>query len=218
VLDHIARHHADIDALLVTGDMVQSGGVATYRRLADYLDGLGLPWYWIPGNHDQPEALREAWGERPRTLTLAGWRILLLDSTADPDGRGGGSLAAEELARLRALEGDDPVLLVLHHNPIPVGSPWQDAIGLGNAGDFLRALAAIEAPVTVLFGHTHQAWDRVEQGVRLLGCPSTAVQFRKGTREPAVESTPPLSRPGYRWLELFDTGQVQSVLERIDLA
>lgn len=218
VLAHVARHHADANALLVTGDLVQGGGLATYRRLAGHLDWLGLPWYWIPGNHDQPDALHEAWGERPRSLTLAGWRILLLDSTADPDGRGGGSLITEDLARLEALEGPVPVLLVLHHNPMAVGSPWQDAIGLGNAGAFWRALASIEAPVTVLFGHTHQAWDRVEQGIRLLGCPSTAVQFRKETRTPVVESVPPLSRPGYRWLGLFDTGQVDSLLERIDLA
>ncbi|WP_207063872.1 metallophosphoesterase [Motiliproteus sp. SC1-56] len=218
VLDDIATRHADAAALLVSGDMRQEGGIDTYHRLRGYLDELGLPWYWVPGNHDDPQVLAQAWGAPPQAFEAGVWQVVLLDSTAHPDGQGGGALGAPELARLDALEGARPRLLVVHHNPMPVDSPWQDPISLANADAFWARLRQFTAPTAVLFGHTHQAWDLAREGIRLLGCPSTAVQFIKRQTEPRVVVEGEAARPGYRWVRLFDTGQLESGIARIAVA
>ena len=47
------------DAVLVTGDLVQDdpAGYAHFRRV---LGALGLPVLCLPGNHDEPEAMRRS--------------------------------------------------------------------------------------------------------------------------------------------------------------
>ena len=71
------------DAVLVTGDIVQDdpAGYPHFRRL---FGALGVPVLCIPGNHDEPEALRRELAGEPFVvgghLDLGRWRIVLLDS------------------------------------------------------------------------------------------------------------------------------------------
>src|ERR1700741_5614155 len=72
-----------VDALLVTGDIVQDdpAGYPHFRRL---FGALGLPVLCIPGNHDDPRAMRLELDAPPFVLgghvDLGRWRIVLLDS------------------------------------------------------------------------------------------------------------------------------------------
>ena len=54
-------------ALLVTGDIVQDdpGGYSHFRRV---FAGLGLPVLCLPGNHDEPEAMRRELAGEPFVL------------------------------------------------------------------------------------------------------------------------------------------------------
>ena len=58
----------------------------------------------------------------------------------------------------------------------------------------------------ILWGHVHQASDRVRQGVRLLSTPSTCAQFLPGSATFAMDTRP----PGYRWLDLHDDGRIET--------
>ncbi len=207
VLEHLQTQHSDLDALLLSGDLVHHGHRDAYRRLAGYLDRLAKPWYWIAGNHDSLAAMQQVRPPPSTPLICDGWQILLLDSTAAADGQGGGSLADAELQRLEAQlqsaqQAGASLLLVLHHNPLSVQSRWQDQIMLGNAECLWQLLGRYEVPVTLLFGHVHQHWDIIHQGVRLLGCPSTAVQFVRAQPQLLVETQGAAALPGYRWLKL----------------
>lgn len=207
VLQHVQRNHDDIDALVLSGDLVHHGHQDGYRRLADYMRRFDCPWYWIPGNHDCLSTMNIVRQNPSSGFSIPGWRVLLLDSTSSPDGRGAGALATSELKRLQqqlqlADSMGQSLLLVLHHNPMPVQSRWQDAIMLSNAAEFWALLERYSVAVTVLFGHLHQQWDLQRGGVRLLGCPATSVQFKANQSQLLIEDDGEQSAPGYRWLKL----------------
>ena len=52
VLLRLATLEPRPDFLMVTGDLAEGGDAATYRRLADRLGEVGIPFAVIPGNHD----------------------------------------------------------------------------------------------------------------------------------------------------------------------
>ncbi len=47
-------------AVVLSGDLVDSGKPEEYRALRAILDGLDMPFYLLPGNHDDRDNLRAA--------------------------------------------------------------------------------------------------------------------------------------------------------------
>lgn len=96
VMQHIEGETADL--LLLTGDLTHHAPAA-YDRLALSLQDLPFPSCWLPGNHDLIDEMARfsALGYNRKVVEQGAWRVILLDSTASPDGKGGGSLATEEL-------------------------------------------------------------------------------------------------------------------------
>ncbi len=208
----LERLPAAPDLLLISGDLCQDESLGGYIRLRELLAGLDLPVALLPGNHDHPVLLGAALARRaalaPAELWLGSWRLLLLSSHRPA--RTEGWLGPIQLAwlRRRLAGADGPVLLAVHHPPLPIGDPDFDAIGLHDAPLLLEALAACPHVAAVLCGHVHQHWQGSLPGrpeVPLLACPSTLCAF------PAVQPCP-LGRPddpGGRLLEL-GTGGVWS--------
>ena len=196
------------DALLVTGDLVQDdpGGYAHFRRL---FGALGLPVLCVPGNHDEPAAMRRELAGAPFVLDgfvdLGRWRIVLLD-TCIP-GSASGALSAPALAQLDnalATAGKRHCLVSLHHHPVPMSSRWLDRVGLTNANEFLHTIDAHRNVRAVVWGHVHQNYDALRKGVRLLATPSTCAQFAPNSDDFAVDRRP----PGYRTFELRPDGSL----------
>src|SRR3954451_23576679 len=48
------------DAVLITGDLTNDGTEEQYQHLRELLAPLKVPFYVIPGNHDDREAMRAA--------------------------------------------------------------------------------------------------------------------------------------------------------------
>ena len=200
-----------IDAILVTGDIAEDGRTATYRRFREEILNAGPPVLCIPGNHEDRTPLGEILSNPPLQLCgtrrLDRWYVILLDSHLP--GRDEGHLTAAELDRLdRELRaaGDSHVLVCVHHQPVPVGSPWLDAYGLANAGEFLSRIEAQGNVRAVVCGHVHQASDRMHGGVRFMSTPSTCAQFTPQTERCIMDLAP----PGYRWLELLPDGSLRT--------
>jgi Icc protein len=216
------RRFAPVDLLLLTGDLTHHGGPDAYRRLLDAVDGLARQRHWLPGNHDVAAAMQALEAQEPplgcKLIDTAHWRLLLLDSTAHPDGRGGGSLADAELAWLeQGLTGAGTrwVFIALHHNPVPLGSAWQDAIMLGNAPAFWAIVDRYPRVRALIFGHVHQQ-QQVRRGpLELFAAPSTAVQFQAGCPDFRLESDPGRAQPGYRYYELNADGTLIARLCRV---
>jgi Icc protein len=204
------------DAILVTGDIVHDDPRG-YEVFSREFAGLGVPVCCIPGNHDQATALSQILDRPPFQTTghldLGGWRVVLLDTSVP--GRDGGHLAP---AQLRMLEqalasATTPVLVCLHHHPVPVSSEWLDLIGLDNAAEFFRIIDAGQSVRGILWGHVHQQYDGLRRGVRLLATPSTCAQFLPHSQDFAIDGRP----PAFRTLELTSEGSIVTDLHWVDL-
>jgi Icc protein len=199
------------DAVLVTGDIGDDMSAAAYAHFKRALAGCGAPVFCLPGNHDDPALMTQLLtGEGFQycgSARFGAWGLVLLDTHVP--GRPHGRLAAGELERLdaelRSLH-DGPVMVCLHHPPVPVGSAWLDGVGLLNGTEFLDVIDRHSNVRCVLAGHVHQAFDVQRGGVRLLASPSTCAQFTPRTERCVMDDRP----PGYRWLGLNGDGSVST--------
>ncbi|SAK66281.1 phosphodiesterase [Caballeronia fortuita] len=177
------------DAVLVTGDLVDAGGIDEYRHLRTLLDTLAMPWRVIAGNHDDRANLRTVFGDRPELAGHDGFlqyafdtgdvRVIALD-TLDP-GFGAGRLCATRLDWLEAqlaASRDRPVMIAMHHPPIACGIGFMDDIRLA-PGDSRALDALVRAHPNVeriVCGHVHRAISARFGGTIVWCAPSTAHQ------------------------------------------
>ncbi len=204
------------DAVLLSGDLVHDERPEGYLYLRGRMQDLGIPFHAIPGNHDRVGLLAghldPGAGQRVRGVLVGGWHLVLLDSTLP--GEDGGRLGPDGLMALDLTLGACPglpTLVCLHHQPVPVGSPWLDGIGLAD-GEALLAVLARHAQVRgVVWGHVHQEFDGVRSGLRLLGTPSTCVQFLPDSADFALDTR----TPGLRWLDLLPDGDIETQVVRL---
>jgi len=214
VVEQVRREQPHLDLLLCTGDLSQDGSVASYEAFRRLTAPLEVPTRWLPGNHDEALVMaRVAQGsDLVQVVTdIGAWRIVLLNS-AVPDATHGW-LADEQLALLdQALAGtgERHCLVCLHHQPVDVGCAWIAPIGLRNADELWKHLRGYPQVKAVLWGHIHQPWDEVRDGLRLLASPSTCIQFAARSEEFQVSE----EQPGYRWLRLHADGRIESGFER----
>lgn len=204
------------DLALLTGDLVQDPCVSSYQRLKQRLTALDVHCYCLPGNHDDPRLMSELLPSEnvhvsPQIL-LDKWQIICLDSTIS--GKPNGRLSDEQLRLLEISlteHSDRYALIALHHHPIPSGSLWMDTMVLENADEFLTITQKYPHARVVVFGHVHQAMDEVYGRLRLLASPSTCFQFKPLSPDFAVDRAP----PGYRWIELYADGTIDTGVERL---
>jgi Icc protein len=216
VLEQLQTLQPQPDLLLLTGDLSQDETKASYQQLHTLIAPLNIPTYWLPGNHDQIEIMQQVLDTPPlstqKSFQQGGWNFILLNSAVP--GCVYGQLSAEDLAgleqQLQTL-GDRPTLLALHHPPLPIASDWMDDINLHNAAALFAVLERHPQVKLVLFGHIHQEFDQLYQGVRYLGAPSTCVQFKPKSRSFAVDEL----KPGFRLLTLYADGTFTTDVKRV---
>ena len=215
VLDLVREQQPRIDVLLVTGDLSDQGSCASYRRVLQATRDFGAHARWLPGNHDDPAALRKALGNDPRlqrTLLLGNWQIIMLDSSVR--GEVGGCLAASELEALKICLDAHPdhfALICVHHQVLPVGCEWLDRQCVSNAEHFWGLLSRYPQVRAVLSGHVHQRFEDIYSDVRVMASPSTCVQFAPNSADFRVDT----EMPGYRWFELHPNGRFCTGVERV---
>src|SRR5215469_9574786 len=185
--------------VLVTGDCSADGSEASYLRLAGKLQRLGAPVYYIPGNHDDAQRMARLLAGRAinpgdklmQDFDAEGWRFILLDSSV-PD-QDWGALGKEQLQWLRdalAQRQAMPTMVVVHHNPLPIGSAWLDTMTIADADELLPILDAAPQVRAVLFGHIHQE-STVERGsTKYMSVPSTFFQFKPRSATFAEDHVP----------------------------
>jgi Icc protein len=216
VLDLARQRHWPPDLVLTTGDLVHDGSVQAYARFLRHFSDLGAPVYSLPGNHDAAATLY-ARLQQPSVQAIhhvlcAGWQFCLLDTSVP--GSEGGHLAASELQRLDAqltAHPDHHALVCLHHQPVPVGSPWLDTMAVDNAAELFAVLDRHPQVRGLLWGHVHQDFHQLRNGVHLIASPSTCIQFAPDSTDFALDDAP----PGYRWLELQADGRIDTGVERL---
>ncbi len=172
------------DLLLATGDLTESGTLASYRTLKSLCDVLPFPVLPALGNHDIRANFCEVFADTPRVggfvqyATDAGpLRIIVLD-TLDEGHHGGGfdALRADWLAAELARSAK-PTIIVLHHPPIETGNGWMtedlDAPWVHRLRD---AIAGQSHVIRLVTGHLHRAIVTSWHGTTVAVCPSSAPQ------------------------------------------
>jgi len=190
------EHSGKLDLLLATGDLSQDGTTASYDYLAQSFDDMGVATFWLPGNHDDSDAIREhfkgKWIHASKHVLIGNWQIVLLNSTIK--GEVYGRVPATQLEFLsRALNAypDRHALVCLHHQALDCGSEWLDLKGLQE--------------------HVHQESDQVIDDIRWMSTPSSCVQFKPGSKDFALGS----EAPGYRHLSLYADGRIEAAVHRV---
>ncbi|MCA1991172.1 MAG: 3',5'-cyclic-AMP phosphodiesterase [Coleofasciculus sp. S288] len=216
VLEHLQELLPQPDLLLLTGDLSQDGKLKSYECLQNWLTPLGIPTYWLPGNHDQPTVMEQVLNQAPifpqKSFQAGGWQFLLLNSAVC--GCVHGHLSPESLDWLDCQlqrTGEQPTLISLHHPPLLVNSKWLDRSTLQNSEELLKVIDRYPQVRLVVFGHIHQELERKRRGVRYLGTPSTCIQFMPESTEFGLDT----SDPGFRLINLYPDGTFKTRVERV---
>ena len=211
-------NYTDLDLLLLTGDLSQDASAASYRYLATRFTELGLPTFWIPGNHDDDSIMREHLRGScifsARQVLVGHWQIVLLDSTIP--GEVGGRVSARQLEFLdNALRAhpERHALVCLHHQAIAAGSEWIDDKGLQQSRQLVAALKSQANVKAVLWGHVHQQAHHHIDGIDWMSTPSSCKQFNPASKTFATDDL----APGYRFLSLFADGSIDTEVQRVDI-
>jgi 3',5'-cyclic-AMP phosphodiesterase len=216
-IDALGQLEGTPSFVLVSGDCSADGSEASYLRLAGKLQRLGAPAYYLPGNHDDAARMARLLAGRSlasgdkltQEFEADGWRFLLLDSSV-PD-QDWGALGKEQIAWLQASlahKPTTPTMVIVHHNPVPVGSAWLDTMTIADADDLLPVLDAATQVSAVLYGHVHQEAAETRGATKYLSAPSTFFQFKPKAATFGSDSVP----PGARIVHLDPTGFTTAVL------
>ena len=163
------------DLVVVSGDLTQRAKPQQFRQARRFLEGLGLPFLAVPGNHDVPmyrfwERLFDRYGAYRRHFStdlepyfsddeveIAGFNTAF-NLTVDNGRFTGRQLAAvgERFSAGRSDSGRSPVRIAVAHHPLaalPELMGWRTA---RRSGEALNTFAAAGVDL-VLAGHVHVA-------------------------------------------------------------
>jgi Icc protein len=202
------------DMVVISGDLVDFGQAEEYAVLAPVLGQLAMPFYLVPGNHDEREALFAAFGSQAclpvgNPGDTLDWvenafavRLIGLDSTIP--GAHGGGLTDRQLAWLDqqlAEQPGTPTLLVLHHPPFITGIGHMDREPFANAAAFEAVVHRHPHVERLLCGHLHRPIQKRFGGTLVNVCPGTSHQIVLDL-QPEAPAHFTLEPPGYllhRW-------------------
>lgn len=168
------------DLVVVSGDFTQVGTEAEFRAARAFLDGLGLPYFAVPGNHDVParnllRRLFDPYGAYRRYINdeleplLERNGVVVAGIRTSRRARAElnwahGSISRGQLERLATrLEGTAPgaVRIVVAHHPLmqPEG-PVEKPMRLVRRADLALETFARLGVRLVLSGHFHLSYTR----------------------------------------------------------
>ncbi len=174
-------------AVVLTGDLTDFGRPQEYERLARLLSPLTMPWFLLPGNHDDRDQMRRSFPQHQYlgtdgfvqySLALGEVQLIAIDTVES--GASHGRLCQDRLAWLsQALDRhrDQPVVIAMHHPPFQTGIGHMDRIGLLEGADDLAALVSQHPNVErIMCGHLHRTIYRRFAGTVVSTAPSPAHQ------------------------------------------
>ncbi|NBS96232.1 MAG: phosphodiesterase [Betaproteobacteria bacterium] len=186
-VDALLRLPQKPDALILTGDLTDFGQETEYRRLAQVLSRLDMPYYLMPGNHDDRDNLRSTFPDHTYlgaegfiqySMTVRDMRIIALDTT-EP-GQEAGRLCQARIDWLRTELARDtftPTVIAMHHPPFKTMIAAMDEVGLlEGAGELATIVAARSNVHRILCGHLHRTIFSGFAGTVASTAPSPAHQ------------------------------------------
>ena len=184
-----------LDAVVMTGDLADHGDPEEYAQLFAALP-QDLPTLVLAGNHDLTGPLQAALSDHGAApdlnaaLQLPGIHVIGLDSHLDGNDEGVLDEHALDYARDQLAQGEEPVVLAMHHPPVPVGHSLMDRFGLQNPADLAALVEGSDRVIGIFTGHVHTALAATFAGVPLAGAPGIVSTMRLGSRtDPVSDAT-----------------------------
>lgn len=215
-VEHLNALSPQPDAVVVTGDLTDTGSPREYARLRSIIGQLRATVYLCPGNHDDRKALLAEFADHEYLMADANFahyvieglpvRLISLDSTIA--GEDGGALCDIRRSWLEAKlqeAQDRPTILYMHHPPFTTGIDAMDAIGLSDSRPFADLISRHPNVLGVWCGHLHRPITSRWAGTVVTTCPSTAHQVALDLR-PSAPLTFVAGQPGYQvhWFNDID--------------
>ncbi|AQT55474.1 TPA: metallophosphoesterase [Serratia marcescens] len=190
IVDFIESNDEQINAdlIMVTGDISHDGGEASYERFFKTMCDVSLPFYVIPGNHDNKQVLHYVSDKYDCGLNVNSfgdkdWRILSVDSVVDNEDYG--FIKNKELVDFEKevlASRSKKIAVFLHHHPIQVGTPIVDNCMLKNASEFLDICQRLNVSF-IGSGHAHTLFQRKIGDTLVSVSPAACSQWKNGTKE-----------------------------------
>ncbi len=164
--------------VLIGGDVANDKGtIAEYQAAKSALAEFQLPFYLMPGNHDDRDNMKTMFPDHGYMFSPDGFihyvieqpemDVIALDTVIP--GKLHGALCEKRLAWLKgALKAkkDKPVLIAMHHPPFKVGIEKIDDLRCVEGVDELAQLLQSHGKVQgILCGHVHRRVDLMWHGI-----------------------------------------------------
>ncbi|MCG2608566.1 MULTISPECIES: 3',5'-cyclic-AMP phosphodiesterase [unclassified Acinetobacter] len=213
IIKQIQQHYPNTDAIIHTGDLAQVPVAETYSRYLSFMQALGIPFYQIPGNHDDLDLFPFYQNkDEAQAIHFGKWSFVLLNSAVQD--RTDGWIEQEQLQqldRLLAKLQQQFVIVACHHHPFEMQSKWIDQHILKNTENLTDILAKHSNVKAVIFGHVHQDSWHEWQHIQFFSTPSTCVQFKPLSEDFALDN----EAPGFRVLHLKANGELETQIYRV---
>ncbi len=212
-VEHINASQPRPDIVVVSGDLVDFGRADEYAVLKPELERLHMPFYLVPGNHDDREHLLAAFADHlylplsadaPLDWVVEQYPVRLIGMDSTIVGEHGGRLdygQIDWLHRQLSRRPDVPTILILHHPPFISGIGHMDQQPFGNAAALEEMIALHPQVERVLCGHLHRPMQRRFGGSMVCVCPGTSHQIVLDLAEsaPAHFNLEPAGYLLHRW-------------------
>jgi Icc protein len=181
---HINKLSPRPDVVLVTGDITDFGRPEEYTQAGLLLNQLIMPYFVIPGNHDQPDAMRVEFSDHCYLpahgfiqYVIEDFPIRMIGLDTQVIGKPYGLMCQERLNWLEQQlvdQTDKPTLLFMHHPPFKTGIKHMDVQNCRNSealGDLVKRHRQIKF---ILCGHVHRQIEVAWHGTIAAIGPSPA--------------------------------------------
>ena len=217
VLSQCQKRYKNIDFLLFTGDISQTGTEESYALFKSIIGQCGIPIFCVPGNHDTPNLLQNVIPNTPddsiKIIHLGKFSLILLNSWIYNEHHG--NISQQCLQELENyLQSNNGLfnIIAIHHPPTKINSKWLDEIALQNKDEFLQIIKKSFQNTLLLFGHVHQEFDLQKNKLRILATPSTCYQFKVNTDVMQLVSFP---QAAYRFVQLSKSNTIHATVHYI---
>jgi len=172
------------DVVLITGDLADDRHTDSYKRLLVCLEPLTMPYYIIPGNHDDRGLLRYFFPNHPGMsdypfiqYAVDDYPVRLIGINTVVEGSDFVLLGEKKLLWLDNFLNENtekPTLIFMHHPLFKTGIDEIDFYALEGVGDFWRIVKKHSQIKHILCGHLHRSIQTHFAGVPVAIVPSTA--------------------------------------------
>lgn len=205
---HINGQNPRPDVVIVTGDIAMNGLQSEVERAADILNELAMPYFIVPGNHDDREKLWNVFGNKACpakhddfiSFVVDDYAVRLIGLDTTIPGKPGGEIGekrAQWLDERLSENTEKPTVLFMHHPPVKCSVLETDEdgfIGVERLANIVDKYSNIEK---LLCGHIHLLVNVRWHGTVVSTAPSTGMELLLDLNM-KLESAFLLTPPGYQ--------------------